>query len=362
MIKIKLLPAHNGDSIVVSCITTSGQIQNIFIDTGTANCYKSSLKKEILALNNNNQAINLLIITHIDSDHIGGLIKFVEDIENGRLNRNVESVIKKYWFNSGKIIASHFGSCGDPERLIPVNVHSNSEISVKQGKKLEDFLLASNKWHQSLLLAGQTHAEDNITLTILSPDESFLYKLNNAWHSELINTEPVNIAAQSSDYKERIDTLSTKPFIHDTGIPNGSSIAFLADFDNKKILLLGDAYPSIIVASLLKLGYSIDNKLQVDCVKISHHGSKHNTNYDLLSLIECKRFLISSNGLNRDKLPNKEALSRILCNPFRNRLETIEFYFNYDNIILREIFSEEEKNEYNFQCLFPQGNICELTL
>jgi len=362
MVKIKLLPANNGDSILVTYVSSNNQNETILIDSGTANFYKNTLKQEFISLYNSNQVINLLIITHIDSDHIGGIVKFVEDLENGRLDYKVKTPIEKYWFNSSKTISSHFQSITDPDRLIPISLHSSPEISVKQGQKLEDFLEQTGKWHQSLILTGQVHSIKNFTLTILSPNEASLRKLNEVWQTELSSSQPTNISAQSTDYNEKIYDLSSKPFIHDTGLPNASSIGFLANIEDKNLLFLGDSYPSVIAESLTKLGYSINNKLKAECVKLSHHGSKHNTSYDLLSLIECSKFLVSSNGLNKDKLPNKEALSRILCDPSRDKRIKVEFYFNYDNTILREIFSSKEEEEYNFTCIFPKDNICELSL
>ena len=47
-------------------------------------------------------------------------------------------------------------------------------------------------------------------------------------------------------------------------LTNKSSIAFLFEFENSKILFLGDSDADDIVGTLTELGYSKNNKLKVD--------------------------------------------------------------------------------------------------
>ena len=64
------------------------------------------------------------------------------------------------------------------------------------------------------------------------------------------------------------------------------------DLCNVKILLLADSHPSVIVASLRALYYSETQKLTVDYMKVSHHGSRYNTSPELLSLINCRNLFL----------------------------------------------------------------------
>ena len=82
------------------------------------------------------------------------------------------------------------------------------------------------------------------------------------------------------------------------------------------------------------MGYSKQNKLKVDIVKVSHHGSKDNTSNELLELIECNKFLISTDGKQHGH-PDKEALARIICS---QNNPCFIFYYN----IAHKIFSEDE--------------------
>ena len=78
--KVNFLEANNGDCILVS-YEYDGYKKNIMIDSGVSKTYEykigrlkkeGSLKKVILDLQEKDQNIDLLIITHVDDDHIGG--------------------------------------------------------------------------------------------------------------------------------------------------------------------------------------------------------------------------------------------------------------------------------------------------
>ncbi|WP_244077728.1 hypothetical protein, partial [Aeromonas caviae] len=53
-----------------------------------------------------------------------------------------------------------------------------------------------------------------------------------------------------------------------------------------------------------------------DAIKVSHHGSLHNTNVELLSLIDAPIYLISSDG-SRHGHPDFEVLAEIVDRPAR---------------------------------------------
>ncbi len=67
----KFLKAGNGDSILISTNRS-----NILIDGGTKRTFNIYLKKEIDRLREANQIVDLMVLTHIDSDHIDGLVNY----------------------------------------------------------------------------------------------------------------------------------------------------------------------------------------------------------------------------------------------------------------------------------------------
>lgn len=75
MLKIKLLPAGYGDCILISI--DSVENVNILIDGGLSETYDKYLKKEVAHILALNQKLNLVISTHMDNDHISGLVKLL---------------------------------------------------------------------------------------------------------------------------------------------------------------------------------------------------------------------------------------------------------------------------------------------
>lgn len=100
--KIKFLQAGNGDSFLISFLENDIP-RNILIDGGIEQTYYSSstnvngeLYLEIDSIRQRSESIDLLILSHIDNDHICGLLKWFE------LDNNAHELVKNVWFNSGK--------------------------------------------------------------------------------------------------------------------------------------------------------------------------------------------------------------------------------------------------------------------
>ncbi|AAP85917.1 conserved hypothetical protein (plasmid) [Cupriavidus necator H16] len=114
-------------------------------------------------------------------------------------------------------------------------------------------------------------------------------------------------------------------YVPDISPTNGSSIATLIESEGKRLLFLGDAWAEDVVVELKRLHG--DGRPQLfDAIKVSHHGSIHNTSVDLLSLIDAPIFLVSTNGSIHHH-PDYEVLAEIVDRPatFERKI-----YFNYE--------------------------------
>ena len=333
----KCLPSFNGDCIFLT-FESNGVHKNILIDGGTPRTYRRFLKPEIERIINSKQEIDLLIITHIDDDHIGGIKELFQD------STLEKSFLKSVWFNSGNLLYNYFDSSKETTREVEIIPDDTNEMSVKQGISLENALIKEKSWIQKLIFVGNyCHNLPDAKIHILSPNEEQLLKLHKAWEIEVDRTTEMS-GGLHSDYNLSIAELINKQFNEDKSIPNGSSIAFLFEAEGKKILLLGDSHPSVIETSLRNLGYSEKNKLVADLVKVSHHASKANTSPSLLSIINCNKFVISTDG-SKHGLPNKEPIARIIS--FN---KGCKIYFNYDDVFFY-MFLETDFKNFDFQCL-----------
>lgn len=333
--KIKFLPAFNGDCILLSFEHDSSK-KNILIDGGVPRTYVRQLKPELEKIVQNGENIDLLIVTHIDDDHIGGIKELYQDT---KLNKDF---IKEVWFNSGDLLSDYFNTERDASRAVEIIKDNQTDMSVGQGVTLEKALKEEKgNWIQNLIRVSDSKIDFfGLSITVLSPNEEGLQKLHKHWETEV--DKKTKMSEEHDDFNISISELVRRKFNEDKAIPNGSSIALLVEKDNKSVLLLGDAHPSVIAESLERSGLASDeNKLKVDLVKVSHHASKGNTNPKLLSLIECSKFVISTDG-SKHGLPDKEAIAHII-----NSHPHSTIYFNYDEIS-KGIFLQEDKDNYSF--------------
>src|SRR3989442_1739975 len=104
--------------------------------------------------------------------------------------------------------------------------------------------------------------EGNLKLTILSPNREKLEALIPKWEAGCAEAGliPGSPAARSdlSDGLEafgsfKIETAAEEPFKKDSSKPNGSSIALLVEYEDKRLLLAGDAHADLLAESIQPL-------------------------------------------------------------------------------------------------------------
>lgn len=334
---IKVLQTLHGDALRIRFLGNDHKQHNILIDGGFTKTYKATLRKEVQQILEAGERIDLFVITHTDQDHISGVLAFIREF--GELN-----LVDKYWFNHSN--------------LDVMLRNPSDKISIGDGITLRDFLAQSEQLPDSETTADMASISlSGAILTVLSPTKKALRDYQLLWRNEESKRDAGldRIASMKGDHPFPVEQLVRNVFQEDNKLENGVSIVFLFQLGVKSVLFLADSHPSTIVQSLKQLGYSAESKLKVNYVKLSHHGSKFNTNEEFLALLDCDSFIISANGKNRYHFPHKETLARILAHPYRDLSNHIQFIFNYDNEVIRNIFTESEFTKFNFSCLYPEG-------
>jgi len=330
---MQVLQALSGDSIYISYYGNDGKNHSILIDGGMPNTFKKSIKSILSFID----SLEYIFITHIDRDHIGGILKL--------LDSKYRDKVQNIYFNSGHLIAtkdSKFISESDGISLVE---HINKSSTIKTN---EEEITIKTKFDFY-----------GLKISFLSPTYEAIINFNKSFNLGKVKKEALISDYEIIEKKETICKLSNivfkeKKLIHDPA--NGVSLAMLLEYKSKSILLLGDAKDSIVINTLKEKGYSISNKLVVDYIKLSHHGSKYHTSNELLNLIDCQHFLISANGTNGH--PNIETLARIICHQKREKKQTLYFYFNYSKKQYIDkgirLLTEEEEKEYNCKCIYDK--------
>lgn len=379
MIEITMYPAKEGDAFLLSF--GEDKHTNIIIDMGLSVTYKDFIRQDLIKLSKSNRKIDLLVVTHVDEDHIQGAISFFE--ENGR-EQNVISV-NEVWHNSYRhlqfskektqITSQEYANLELIQRQSQSSPKDGeSNISVKQGSTLASHLYANRcKWNGSFnnqAVSIDNQSEINISdvkILILSPNRDKLNTLAKCWLRHLnsiiyefnLSEDEIFDDAYEFFVKYLDDEKSSESNVSlpddkfdieqlvseigkDRSKTNGSSISFIIEFQTKKLLFLADAHNDIILKELTRLkenGYGMD----FDLVKVSHHGSKNNTSKELLHLIQAKHYLISTNGDKHDH-PDLESIAKIAT-----ANHTKEIITNYKNEKLKVFENDELKKKYGYE-------------
>jgi beta-lactamase superfamily II metal-dependent hydrolase len=339
--EIDMLPAREGDCLWIR-YGQPNKSRHILVDGGRAATAQALRERfdEVLAPN---EKFELLIVTHIDRDHIEGVMELLEDPATARRFKDV-------WFNGY-------------DHLKDVKLETFGAL---QGERVSAALLANKQlwnrqWKKKAVCLAKTGLKrvelaGGMALTLFSPDRAKLAKLVPVWEKECkaAGVVPGVKAKKGPKGLESfggidIEVLAVSKFAEDSGEPNGSSIAVLAEYGGTRALLTGDAHSDRLVASI-KAFKKTAKRLKLDAFKVAHHGSEHNTSRELIELLDCKRYLISTNG-SQFKHPRREAMARII--KFGGNGATI--YFNYKTAFTKDWSAPAWRARYGYDVVYPDS-------
>ena len=138
----------------------------------------------------------------------------------------------------------------------------------------------------------------------------------------------------------------------DTSLTNGSSIIFLAEYDGKKLLFLGDAIPGQVEAALHMLDTWNGRALNLDLVKVAHHGAWPNNSPGLIDMLQADHYLISTNGY-RHHHPGLSTLAKIVSTPGPHGKKSLVFNYRQGNRF-SDLELQSMKEKYGHDLLWPE--------
>lgn len=304
----------------------------LLVDSGIPNTYRF-IRDDLKVI----KKLDAVILTHVDYDHLGGFFKLLADGDRPiALDYDI--------FMNTPALA-----------LVP---SENDRVKLEHGIKLEKKLKDLDITCKSMYLGSAENDQvtiEGLKLKVLSPSKTVLDKLIADWtaddlykvyQEEDTSSDKAGKATNiMPSYDEIIGGLeSVRKW--DADLINSSSVAFIACYREQSILFLGDANPDLVAEALRASGYTIDNKLKVNLVKVSHHGCKHNSSKALYELIDCQCFLISTDGTGKYYHPDRETIVRLAEYTRVDKEQPMNIYLNYDldtsNFIL-----DTEAREWN---------------
>ncbi|WP_377701305.1 AVAST type 1 anti-phage system MBL fold metallo-hydrolase Avs1a [Pseudoduganella sp. UC29_71] len=356
MPQLKMFAASYGDAFLLRDEDPDGFA--VLIDGGFASTFQNELRTELIAMARKGRSLDLVIATHIDADHISGLIKFFE--QNGPSGTPKIIKVEQVWHNSLRSIPSPSirtkrNLSTDDDQLIDDickrgfalsngSLRPDEEIGARQGSSLAALLLKGGySWNGS---AGHhainSNASDfalrsNARVSVPAPKPERLSALREQWITELRGLGLIGNVLEGEKYDDAFEFLSAadkasmrttltetghsrsadnslkEAYVPDDSLNNGSSIAVGIETSTSNILFLGDSWAEDIEEAIEKRAPTALPQV-FDAIKISHHGSMRNTSCKLLGMIDSPIYLISTNGAKHNH-PDLPLLREIVDRP-----------------------------------------------
>ena len=286
----------------------------MLIDMGTEQIGKR-IRNDIETLPQDQRTFDLLLITHADRDHIGGVLTCLAE-SDPIPGLEIDDV----WFNGFQHLSGGIIGAG----LEP--------MGPAQGERLSNWL-TGQVWNRAFnggpiqRLPGEdlpvVALHDGLKLTVLGPTPQRLVELEPTWKDEvakalekgtLTNVSPgleslgPKVPPMLEDVED-LEILAETENTPDGSEANGSSIALLLQYKGRSIVLSGDAFADDLVAGIMAA--SGNRRMHVDAFKLPHHGSKKNVSKSLVECVDSDSWVFSTDG-NRFRHPDPVALARVI--------------------------------------------------
>lgn len=340
---LEVLRARKGDCLLLH-YGSAADPRLVMIDGGPSSVYGPHLKPRILALRkarglaaDDPLVVDLLMVSHVDDDHIKGILDMTRELIAAQDNKKPLMLkARSVWHNtfediiggspaeltaafSGAFGAASLGAEVSPDMMLEAGEEREVVVwnlkalaSIKQGAQLRNDIAKlkfslNPQFGGKLILADDAPAQPveigkGLTFTVAGPMLPELKKLHEK-HQEWL--EDLKKEGQKPS-----DVLSAYV---DRSVPNLSSVVVLAEAGGKKMLLTGDARGDKILEGLEQVGLikkKTTGKLRVNVLKVPHHGSSNNLNPDFFERITADHYVFSGNGEHGN--PERESLEMLL--------------------------------------------------
>jgi hypothetical protein len=330
--KFEFLPAFKGDCFLIHAGTDDEPVL-ILVDGGPGGTFDSHLRPRLMQLRDERGldefaplVIDLVIVSHVDDDHINGIIELLREVRDAVLAEDPPLFeVRGLWHNSfDEIIgneevavnAAQFGAAS----FAPLAAEAEDQAgfdaglilqSVKQGHQLRELALSDelqipiNDGFDGLVRTstGQLTEREfgGINLTVIGPREQELKELEEA-HDDWLE--------EQKKKGKPISPGSLLQSLTDESVANLSSIVLLAERDGRTALLTGDARSDFVLKGLEEIGLAEPGKsFPVDLLKMPHHGSDRNVDGEFLQRVPASQYLFTGNGEHGN--PERETFAML---------------------------------------------------
>lgn len=352
--KLTVFHASDGDCLLLS--SKDSTPRRMLIDGGRAASYQKNTRDFLGALRTANQKIDVVCVSHIDDDHITGILQLVEDEVEWRAFEFQQSddpgateptvarppEIGEVWHNGlfhlvGKDIEPRVE--GIIESMATLLAGARDEALQDLASELDDLATGEQasmelsrrlSEHQlgiplnprsdgPLMMRGENGGPANgetvtlgkLKISVLGPSDDDIEKLRVKWETWLEENEDKlqDLQDQMLKDEERLGTLSPRivanPML-DTALGEGlksvteanlASLMLLVEEESVSVLLTGDGVSQEILDGLAHHGkLDANDKIHVNVLKVQHHGALGNVEAKFVKAVTADHYVFCGNG------------------------------------------------------------------
>ena len=351
--QLTMFQSGKGDCLLLS---DTGDETRILVDGGMPDAYSAHVASGISALRKKKKKdIDLVYVSHIDQDHIGGVLRMLDDevlwrvhehqIKNGNPKHKAPRAprppkIGAIWHNGfrdqlparaepieetlaamapvlsgaeldelrdiGRAQAALVSSVGEAIRVS--RRISPGQLNIPLNRQAKGKLLMRRKGQKPIKLG-------RFEITILAPSGKQLEELRAEWKDWLekanskkfltklrkqSRADEKALGAADFDHLFAMIRLQAEAFGDPDSVtpPNLASLMLLVEEGSQSILLTGDGRWDHLIEGLEDTGHLDDGgQLKVDILKVPHHGSRNNVvDTDLLDRVIAKHYVFCGDG------------------------------------------------------------------
>jgi hypothetical protein len=346
-VKLEAFQSDKGDCLLL----TAGDGTRVLVDGGMRGSYSKHVAPALGAIAAAGGRLDLVCVSHIDQDHIAGVLQLmadavawrVADFQHGSGNAGFPEpanprppAVARVWHNgfhdvvgdnAGPITDALAASAavlepGEGERVTAA-LQRGLATSIAEGLQLsarlapEQLGIPLNREFGGKLAMVRPRRRTvrlgaGLRLTLLGPFEEDLERFRGRWNDWLAeNGESVErLRARMQEDAERLATGEIDAFRRGLAVradelgrrtsvtvENLVSIMLLAEEDGHRVLLTGDGHGADVLRGLeraRKLDRS--GRIHVDVLKVPHHGSEHNLDADFAARVTADHYVFCANG------------------------------------------------------------------
>lgn len=303
MFQLQVIQAEFGDCFIIR-FGDEASPKFVLVDGGPKGTYKNHLKSELGKIRNTGGRIDLVVVSHVDDDHVYGVLELLVDLRDQQIKGNTKMLeIKSLWHNAFDLtLDENHEMAHELENLVQSTGFGEQSYaiadlacySIKQGQQLNQIFeahkipinLESKNKTVSVENMPNKITNGNLSLRVVGPTEENLKELRKEW-LEWLQTQKRGEPTKNPFFEAMADKSYT----------NTSSIMVLAEAEGKRILLAGDGRGDHLIDGLKKTNLlNSKGELYVDILKLPHHGSINNVSKEFFDRIIARTYIISANG------------------------------------------------------------------